>query len=575
MNNALIERVVEGIVTRVFHVGTECSGVVSDGGLGDVVMQIAKQCSAEGFDTTIILPLYGKMDEAFWNEYGAKIEALRASARPHSIPLKFPGKSDFGDATEPCRFIVLDYPVEDRVVHICLIDTERFNRRNRPYGRPPYPDVYPINILLQKAALQYIADMTRGTSKRDVVIHGHDGHVGTLAMIARSANYLNGDLAECTYITTAHNCGVAYRQRLWMTDFESEIAFLTSVLGVDRSEILKCIVVDREQPGFEPFAAAAVFGDAVTLVSEGYAWEIAQSGRSATAQGDVDALAFARFLDPERRRLEDKAPLRATITGITNGIDPAEVGPDAIPREVRPSRFPKDFAWKKQFKTHFLERLKGRTDRPAYWSQIQSSVGSAERLDVDSCLFTYVGRLDVQKGMDILARAVTEVLAFVPTAGLVVLGGGDVPELTELAHRFPGSVIVLNGRSEDVAKEIYAAGDFFLLPSRFEPCGLTDFRAQLNGNIPVANQVGGLSKIVNGKTGLGFFGLGDRAILRGLVDGMLRALDLFEDAPSISRIQRMAEQHVRDAYTWPKVFPAFRRIYEAGATRTDDVTRVA
>jgi glycosyltransferase involved in cell wall biosynthesis len=116
-------------------------------------------------------------------------------------------------------------------------------------------------------------------------------------------------------------------------------------------------------------------------------------------------------------------------------------------------------------------------------------------------------------------------------------GGGNVPELEELARQFPGRVIILDGRSEDVAKEIHAAGDFFLLPSRFEPCGLTDFRAQLNGNSPIANQVGGLSKTVNGKTGIGFFGLGDRAVLRGLVDGMLRALDLSENPDLTSLLQ--------------------------------------
>lgn len=114
-----------------------------------------------------------------------------------------------------------------------------------------------------------------------------------------------------------------------------------------------------------------------------------------------------------------------------------------------------------------------------------------------------------------------------------------------------------------MAREIFAAGDFLLMPSRFEPCGLADLRAQLNGNLPLANQVGGLSKIINGHTGIGFFGLGDRAILRGLVGAMHRAIALHADKQAHGLMMDRANTWVRQSCTWEKVFPAYHDLYLA------------
>jgi starch synthase len=118
-----------------------------------------------------------------------------------------------------------------------------------------------------------------------------------------------------------------------------------------------------------------------------------------------------------------------------------------------------------------------------------------------------------------------------------------------------------------VAREIFTAGDFLLMPSRFEPCGLADMRAQLNGSIPVVNQVGGLAKVVNGHTGIGFFGLGDRSILRGLVDAMHRAIQVHANRDAHARMMYQANTHVRQSCTWEKIFPKYQRLYAAPPPR--------
>jgi starch synthase len=545
---------------QVFHIATECTGIASVGGLGDVVHQVAKQCALSGFDTTIILPRYGRLDDGFEARFGERLRHALRTAPVHPVRLWFPGKSDPGPQdTEMARFAEIALPAAGAAVRLCLVDSPRFARRSSPYGRPDYPDVYPINLLLQKAALTYIG--ARVSPKVPAVVHGHDAHVATLALAACRGFPFSGTLNHLTYVFTAHNLGWGLRQRLWMDNVGWETNFLAHALDVAPEEIRSCIVDDgiHAMPGFEPFAAAALHGDHLTVVSEGYLWELMQAGTSETAESDMEIRTLAVFLERHRRA----GTLRATLSGITNGIDPEEAGPEAIDAAVRPEGIAcGDFDWKQPFQAAFRHRLQSPAIRPAYWDRIASVTGSLDGFHPDrGVLFTYVGRLDAQKGADILARAVEEVFPYRDAAALCLLGAGRSSRFDEIAGRFPGRVVLLDGRSEEVAREVFAAGDFLLMPSRFEPCGLADLRAQLNGNIPVVNQVGGLSKIVNGQTGIGFFGLGDRSILRGLVDAMHRAADLHANPEARIRLMRQADAWARQTATWEKVFPAYQERY--------------
>ncbi len=71
------------------------------------------------------------------------------------------------------------------------------------------------------------------------------------------------------------------------------------------------------------------------------------------------------------------------------------------------------------------------------------------------------------------------------------------------------------GFSPSFAQKVYAAGDFFLIPSRYEPCGLTDFYAQLAGNVPIVHRVGGLVKTIDDKFGFSYLG-GKRELLHAI-----------------------------------------------------------
>jgi starch synthase len=123
--------------------------------------------------------------------------------------------------------------------------------------------------------------------------------------------------------------------------------------------------------------------------------------------------------------------------------------------------------------------------------------------------------------------------------------------------RLRGRMCFLQGFNPELANRIYAAGDFFIVPSKYEPCGLTDFIAQLFGNIPVVHHVGGLVKIRDGITGIAYQGDTPEELLLALQ----RALALFADGPARRRMQQQAVEEIRQHYTWSKVMRKYLQLY--------------
>ncbi|HEX6298383.1 MAG TPA: glycogen synthase GlgA [Burkholderiales bacterium] len=239
------------------------------------------------------------------------------------------------------------------------------------------------------------------------------------------------------------------------------------------------------------------YADAITTVSPSYAREI---------QGEALGCGLDGLL---RQR-------REALTGILNGIDVAQWDPAADPRIAQP------------YDTHTLEA------KAANKAALQRRMGL--RLEEDLPLLGMVSRLTHQKGSDLVAEVVDE-LAAMP-AQLAVLGKGERTQeeaLRALAARHPGSVAVQVGFDEDLAHAIEAGADLFLMPSRFEPCGLNQMYSQRYGTPPVARATGGLiDTIADGVTGFLFEGAEPAA----LTAAVRRALAAYRDPARWARIQR-------------------------------------
>ena len=126
---------------------------------------------------------------------------------------------------------------------------------------------------------------------------------------------------------------------------------------------------------------------------------------------------------------------------------------------------------------------------------LQEHAGLDRRPDVP--LFAQIGRLDPQKGWDLLAEVADRLLA--GDAQLVVLGVGHPKYhalLEDLARRYPGRCSAFLGFNDELAHQIEAGADVFLMPSLFEPCGLNQLYSLAHGTVPIVRATGGLADTV-------------------------------------------------------------------------------
>ena len=108
-----------------------------------------------------------------------------------------------------------------------------------------------------------------------------------------------------------------------------------------------------------------------------------------------------------------------------------------------------------------------------------------------------VGRLSGQKGLDLILESLDEILS--AGANLIILGRGDEMfhrRLSSAAKKYKGRLHVKIGFEDSLAHKIYAGADIFLMPSRYEPCGIGQLIAMRYGTIPVARRTGGLADTV-------------------------------------------------------------------------------
>ena len=153
-------------------------------------------------------------------------------------------------------------------------------------------------------------------------------------------------------------------------------------------------------------------------------------------------------------------------------------------------------------------------------------------------LFSFIARLVHQKGVDLVIK--TAGLIAARGGQLVVVGTGDATAeraLVALAKRHPDALAVRVGFDQEEARAVFAGSDFLLMPSRFEPCGLSQMYAQRFGAIPIAHRTGGLAETIHhGKTGLLF----ERADIASLNAAVSQAFDLYQNAKEFSTMRRAA-----------------------------------
>ncbi len=180
----------------------------------------------------------------------------------------------------------------------------------------------------------------------------------------------------------------------------------------------------------------------------------------------------------------------------------------------------------------------------------------------DKPLIGIVSRLDYQKGLDAAIQIIERLKKH---AQFVILGMGD-PMLEKayqsLARANAGSVSYHAKLDEDLAHKIYAGADLFLMPSRFEPCGLSQLIAMKYGTLPIVSKVGGLVDTVigydgkNENTATGFFI--ESFTQAGLYNAVVKAINTYKNRVLFNRLVRSA---MRQDVSWDKSAQAYLELY--------------
>jgi len=360
---------------------------------------------------------------------------------PDLAPLGRPVSISLGFRAEEVRFFrEVQPPPGPKIV---FVDVPSAFRRGGIYGEGgrDYADNARRFALFSRAVLEGIPRLIAGP----VVIHAHDWHASLALMYLRTYDDLRARYAGTPTVLSVHNAGYQGHfpaSQLNECGIPPELYNFRQLEWYDRINFLK---------------GGLTFADVVVTVSPTHAQELRTPGGGFGLQ-DVFQWLGNRF------------------TGITNGIDQAIWNP----------------ATDDQITANYSRE--STVNKARCKAALQRSFGLPQRRRTP--LFGLTGRMVAQKGLDLILNSH---LVWTLDAQFVFLGAGDATyerALTQLAAARPRHVGVQLDFTDRLEHRLMAGADIFLMPSQYEPCGLTQMRAQRYGALPVGRRVGGIADTV-------------------------------------------------------------------------------
>lgn len=405
---------------------------------------------------------------------------------------------------------LLQYEMAENLT-IYFVDQPGFFDRASLYGEGgrDYPDNAARFVYLSKCVVQIAKHFPVW---RPDLVHIHDWQVGTVPLLIRDQAWHGLWRNAPAVVLTIHN--LAYQGGFPRQDF--------GLLNLPWHYFHPGGV--EFYGGFNMLKTAIVYSDMLTTVSPRYAEEITTEAYGCGLEGVL------------RSRKPD-------LVGILNGVDYTEWNTKKNPYLQA---------------SYTVENLEGKR---ALKAALQKEMGLPVRDDIP--LFGTVGRLAEQKGIDIQVAALEEMLA--NEMQFVLLGSGQ-PEyesaLRNLAARYPEKMAIRIGYDHALAHRIEAGCDFFIMPSKFEPCGLNQMYSLHYGTIPIVRATGGLVDSVVDISedemladGIKFQEYSSRALAKAI----RKALALYQHPPLLEhyRINGMTQD-----FSWEHTSAEYLKVYE-------------
>ncbi len=428
---------------KVAVVTSEAVPFAKTGGLADVTGSLFKEFTKAQADAYLIMPLYRTTVEHFK-------DAICPTGIQLDIPLgKTIQKCDIytvrGDQRESKR--QKEYPgsagtpLSERVF---FVSNNSFFYRDELYGTADgdYPDNDRRFIFFCRSVLELCKRMDLPLD----ILHCNDWQTGLIPLYLKTVYREDPVFKQTKSVFTIHNLGfqgIFPPATMELTGFGSHLFNPEGIEFYGKVNFLK---------------AGIVGADHITTVSMTYAKEILTPEYGFGLDGLL------------RKRA-------AFLCGIPNGIDYVRWNPStdtALPKTYSAA----NPSGKSECKRELMRRgiFKGTLRSP---------------------LLCYVGRLSSQKGVELLADIIPDILD--AGAYCAIIGKGDEPlqeRLTTLARQFPERLFLHIGFDESLARLIYAGSDMFIMPSLYEPCGIGQMIAMRYGTVPVARKTGGLSDTI-------------------------------------------------------------------------------
>ncbi|KAM3713839.1 hypothetical protein ACJW31_01G286800 [Castanea mollissima] len=420
-------------VMNVILVAAECAPWSKTGGLGDVAGALPKALARRGHRVMVVAPRYGNY-----------VEPQDTGVRKRYVV--------DGQDIEVCYFQAYIDGVD-----FVFIESSLFRHLEHNIYGGNHADILKRMILFCKAAVEVPWVVPCGGvcyGDGNLVFIANDWHTALLPVYLKAYYRDNGLMHYTRSVLVIHN--IAHQGRGPVADFTYlglpehylDLFRLYDPVGGDHLNI---------------FAAGLKTADRVITVSHGYAWELKTSEGGWGLHGIIN---------------ENDWKLR----GIVNGIDVKDWNPQY---DV--------FLTSDGYTNYSLETLK--TGKPQCKAALQKELGLPIREDVP--VIGFIGRLDHQKGVDLIAEAIPWMMG--QDVQLIMLGTGR-PDLEQMLRQFEnqhqGKIRGWVGFSVKTAHRITAGADILLMPSRFEPCGLNQLYAMSYGTVPVVHAVGGLRDTV-------------------------------------------------------------------------------